>query len=66
MASSNSVLMFLLSLSCVLLFSCKGQGKGHVSGCILVAYVCFCLQCGADRGEGLGSAIIATPFTRTC
>ena len=48
MASSNSLLVFLLSLSCAFFFSCKGQGEGHVSGCVLVdAYICFCLQCGA-------------------
>ena len=40
MASSNSVLVFLLSLSCVMFLPCKGQGKRVTCPISRLGYLC--------------------------
>ena len=55
MASSNSVLVFLLSLTCVSFLFCTGQGKRNVSDCVLSANICF--LCKVNRPI-MGHALI--------
>ena len=68
MASSNSVLVFLLSLSCVLFLPCKGQGKRVTCPISRLGYLCLLYNAEQwshryiARGKGVLSPINACSY----